>query len=92
MATHLVKEGYPVTGFDVFPQARQRFNDAGGKTTTSLADSAKGKSFYVCMVASAPQLDALLFEGTEPLIEGTTEPWIHASLYRRILSDFFSSS
>jgi 3-hydroxyisobutyrate dehydrogenase and related beta-hydroxyacid dehydrogenases len=30
MATHLVKEGYPVHGFDVFPASVDRFKAAGG--------------------------------------------------------------
>lgn len=67
MATHLVKQGYPVTGFDVFSQAVKRFEEAGGKPATSLADSAQGKAFYICMVASSEQLEPLLFEETEGL-------------------------
>ena len=70
MATHLVKQGYPVTGFDVFPQALERFKTAGGIPAASIADSAKNKEFYICMVASAAQLEPLLFEGPQPLIDG----------------------
>ena len=70
MATHLVKQGYSVTGFDVFPQALERFTQAGGKAAASIAESAKGKAFYICMVASAAQLEPLMFEGAEPLISG----------------------
>ncbi|KAJ5612971.1 hypothetical protein N7510_006165 [Penicillium lagena] len=55
MATHLVKEGYPVHGFDVFPASVERFKAAGGIPANSLQDSASGKQYYVCMVASAPQ-------------------------------------
>ncbi|PLN85845.1 NAD binding domain of 6-phosphogluconate dehydrogenase-domain-containing protein [Aspergillus taichungensis] len=61
MATHLVKEGYPVHGFDVFPASVQRFHTAGGIPTASLKESAADKSFYVCMVASAPQVQSVLF-------------------------------
>ena len=71
MATQLVKQGYSVTGFDVFPQAVERFVAAGGNGASTAADSAKGKSHYVCMVASAAQLDPLLFEGETPLIDCT---------------------
>ncbi|EKV11096.1 Oxidoreductase [Penicillium digitatum] len=61
MATHLVKEGYPVHGFDVFPASVERFKTAGGIPASSLRESAKGKDFYVCMVASAPQVQSVLF-------------------------------
>jgi hypothetical protein len=61
MATHLVKEGYAVHGFDVFPASVERFKAAGGIPASSLQDSAKEKDFYVCMVASAPQVQSVLF-------------------------------
>lgn len=61
MATHLVKEGYPVHGFDVFPASVERFKAAGGIPASSLQDSASGKQYYVCMVASAPQVQTVLF-------------------------------
>ncbi|KAJ5325708.1 uncharacterized protein N7506_008810 [Penicillium brevicompactum] len=61
MATHLVKEGYPVHGFDVFPASVERFAAAGGIPTSSLQESAQDKDFYVCMVASAPQVQSVLF-------------------------------
>ncbi|KAL4894722.1 NAD binding domain of 6-phosphogluconate dehydrogenase-domain-containing protein [Aspergillus ambiguus] len=61
MATHLVKQGYAVHGFDVFPASVQRFQAAGGQPATSLRESAEGKAFYVCMVASAPQVQSVLF-------------------------------
>ena len=69
MATHLVKEGYPVHGFDVFPASVERFHTAGGIPTASLKESAAGKSFYVCMVASAPQVQSVLF-GEDGIVQG----------------------
>jgi 3-hydroxyisobutyrate dehydrogenase len=68
MATHLVKSGYSVSAYDIFPQALERFAAAGGTPAKSLPDSAAGKKFYICMVASAPQLQSLLFEAEDPLI------------------------
>ncbi|KAF7717529.1 Hydroxy monocarboxylic acid anion dehydrogenase family protein [Penicillium ucsense] len=61
MATHLVKEGYPVHGFDVFPASVERFKAAGGIPASSLKESAQGKHYYICMVASAPQVQSVLF-------------------------------
>ncbi|KAJ6119893.1 hypothetical protein N7523_004173 [Penicillium sp. IBT 18751x] len=61
MATHLVKEGYPVHGYDVFPASVDRFKAAGGIPASSLKESADGKPYYICMVASAPQAQSVLF-------------------------------
>ncbi|KAL4913307.1 NAD binding domain of 6-phosphogluconate dehydrogenase-domain-containing protein [Aspergillus aurantiobrunneus] len=63
MATHLVKQGYPVHGFDVFPASVERFKAAGGISASSLRESAEGKGYYVVMVASAPQAQSVLFGG-----------------------------
>lgn len=69
MATHLVKQGYSVHGFDVFPASVDRFKTAGGIPASSLQESAKDKPFYVCMVASAPQAQTVLF-GEGGIVEG----------------------
>ncbi|KAJ5558225.1 Dehydrogenase multihelical [Penicillium sp. DV-2018c] len=61
MATNLVKQGYPVHGYDVFPASVDRFKAAGGIPASSLKESAKGNDYYVCMVASAPQVQSVLF-------------------------------
>lgn len=61
MATNLVKEGYSVTGFDVYPPSLEKFAKAGGIPSTSLADSAKDKPFYIVMVAAAIQAQPALF-------------------------------
>jgi hypothetical protein len=43
----------------------------GGFPASSLQDSAKEKDFYVCMVASAPQVQSVLFgDDLEPLYGG----------------------
>lgn len=61
MATHLVKQGYKVKGYDIFPKSVERFKKAGGTPATSLRDSADGTPYYICMVASAPQVQEVLF-------------------------------
>ena len=61
MATHLVKQGYSVTGFDVWGPSVERFAAAGGTPSTSLAESARDKPFYIVMVASAQQAQPALF-------------------------------
>ncbi|KAI4653299.1 hypothetical protein J4E93_001061 [Alternaria ventricosa] len=62
MATHLVKQGYPVTGFDVYPPSLEKFKAAGGVPSTSLSESARDKPFYIVMVASAMQAQPALFD------------------------------
>ena len=61
MATHLVKSGHKVYGYDVFPASVERFAAAGGIPAASLRESAEGKAAYICMVASAPQAESALF-------------------------------
>ncbi|OAL05977.1 hypothetical protein IQ06DRAFT_240457 [Phaeosphaeriaceae sp. SRC1lsM3a] len=68
MATHLVKQGYPVTGFDVYGPSLEKFSAAGGTPSTSLAESAKDKAFYIVMVASAPQAQPALF-GADGIVQ-----------------------
>ncbi|CAK7244697.1 MAG: hypothetical protein STHCBS139747_006242 [Sporothrix thermara] len=63
MATHLVKQGYSVTGFDVWAPTLARFAEAGGKTATTPAAAVEGKPVCVCMVATAQQAQAVLVDG-----------------------------
>jgi 3-hydroxyisobutyrate dehydrogenase len=65
MATHLVKSGYQVTGFDLYPPSLEKFKTAGGIASTSLAESAKDKPFYIVMVATAPQAQSALFDAED---------------------------
>lgn len=68
MATHLVKQGYAVTGFDVWGPTLERFAAAGGLTATTPAAAVAGKAFCVCMVATAQQAQAVLLDGPEPAV------------------------
>lgn len=74
MATNLVKQGYPVKGYDVFPASVERFKAAGGIPATSLRDSADGKQYYICMVASAPQVQDVLFNPETGILDGIFVP------------------
>lgn len=68
MATHLLKEGYAVTGFDVWAPTLERFRQAGGQTATTPAEAVRDKPFCVCMVATAQQADAVLWQGDAPAV------------------------
>jgi 3-hydroxyisobutyrate dehydrogenase len=61
MATHLVKQGYPVIGFDVYQPTLDKFKAAGGVPSSSLSESAKDKDFYIIMVATAQQAQSAIF-------------------------------
>ncbi len=63
MATHLVKQGYNVTGFDVWQPTLNRFKEAGGIAASTPTDAVKGKAYCVCMVATAQQAQDVLFDG-----------------------------
>ncbi|KAF2274985.1 oxidoreductase-like protein [Westerdykella ornata] len=65
MATHLVKQGYPVTGFDVWDPTLEKFASAGGTPSSTLSDSARDKSYYIVMVATAQQAQSALFDAQE---------------------------
>jgi len=68
MATHLVKQGYPVTGFDVWAPTLERFQAAGGLTATTPSAAVADKSFCVCMVATAQQAQSVLLDGPDPAV------------------------
>ncbi|KAK9420736.1 hypothetical protein SUNI508_00827 [Seiridium unicorne] len=65
MATNLVKQGYSVTGFDVWGPTLEKFTAAGGLTATTPADTVKGKDFVICMVATAAQAQSVLIDGED---------------------------
>lgn len=68
MATHLVKEGYKVTGFDVWAPTLDRFKQAGGDCATTPAEAAQDKEYCVCMVATAQQAQDALLAGPNPAV------------------------
>lgn len=68
MATHLIKEGYPVTGFDVYGPTLERFAQAGGKTATTPSEAVANKDYCVCMVATAQQAQSVLLDSENPAI------------------------
>ena len=70
MAANLVKEGYTVRGYDVFPKSIERFQQAGGIAAASLSNSASGCEYYICMVATALQAQAALFDSEDAIVPG----------------------
>lgn len=62
MATHLVKEGFQVTGSDVWAPSVERFAAAGGLSASSPKEASVNASFLVSMVATADQTTSALFD------------------------------
>lgn len=82
MATNLVKQGYTVKGYDVFPKSVERFREAGGLPASTLEESAQGNLYYVCMVASEPQAQAVLFDSEKPIADGRSCPFFRGTPVR----------
>ncbi|XP_054846720.1 3-hydroxyisobutyrate dehydrogenase, mitochondrial isoform X1 [Eublepharis macularius] len=54
MAKNLLKHGYPVIAYDVFPEACKEFQDVGAQVTDSPADVAERADRIITMLPSSP--------------------------------------
>uniref|UniRef100_A0ACB8FV64 Uncharacterized protein n=1 Tax=Sphaerodactylus townsendi TaxID=933632 RepID=A0ACB8FV64_9SAUR len=54
MAKNLIKHGYPVIAYDVFPEACKEFQDVGAQVTDSPADVAERADRIITMLPSNP--------------------------------------
>ncbi|WPG99871.1 Hypothetical protein R9X50_00269100 [Acrodontium crateriforme] len=70
MATNLVKQGFEVTGYDVFHPLLDRFVESGGKPSYTPKEAAASADFMISMVANAAQTSSLLFEGDDAAVHG----------------------
>ena len=70
MATNLVKNGFEVTGYDVYQPLVDKFVQAGGKAAKTPKEAAENVDFMVSMVANAAQNSALLFDGEDCVVKG----------------------
>jgi L-threonate 2-dehydrogenase len=61
MARRLVQAGFPVTGYDVRPEALRALAAAGGTTSTSPAQAAEKAALLILMVVNAQQAEEVLF-------------------------------
>jgi NAD binding domain of 6-phosphogluconate dehydrogenase len=71
MASHLVKKGHPVIGFDVHEPTRARFREAGGEISHSPQQAARRANVFICMVTNSKQVDSVLFDPEDGAAEGT---------------------
>jgi len=67
MANRLVTSGFKVTGYDINPAAMERLRQAGGQIASSAAEAAAEASVLITIVASAQQVEEVLFGNTGAL-------------------------
>ena len=67
IASRLVTAGFTVTGYDMNPAAMERLRQAGGQTANSVAEAAAEASLLITIVASAQQVEEVLFGDTGAL-------------------------
>ncbi|KAF2725821.1 hypothetical protein K431DRAFT_280538 [Polychaeton citri CBS 116435] len=70
MAINLVKNGFEVTGFDVYQPLLDKFVQSGGKPANIPREAAAAADIMVSMVANAAQNISLLFEGPDAAVHG----------------------
>jgi 3-hydroxyisobutyrate dehydrogenase len=61
IARSLLRAGFDVAGFDVFPDRQERFVAAGGRTASSPGHAAAGATAVVVVVVNATQTESVLF-------------------------------
>jgi 3-hydroxyisobutyrate dehydrogenase len=94
MAQSLLRAGLYIKGYDVNPEAVQRFVAAGGEGATSAAEAATGVRALLFMVLNAEQIDDALFgtgaaaaqlaSGSLVLVCSTVKPSYVRNLGRRL--------
>ncbi|MBV1693931.1 MAG: NAD(P)-dependent oxidoreductase [Hyphomicrobiales bacterium] len=95
MATGLVKRQYRVAGYDVRPEARSRFEAAGGRCASTAAEACNGAEALVVMTVNADQAEQVLFdagacaalpEGASVIVMATCAPARIAAIAERVIS------
>ncbi|GJD49919.1 L-threonate dehydrogenase [Methylobacterium crusticola] len=61
MARNLLRRGFEVRGYDVRPEGRAAFADAGGRTAGTIAEASAGAGILILMVVNAAQGEEVLF-------------------------------
>ncbi|WP_089942516.1 NAD(P)-dependent oxidoreductase [Candidatus Entotheonella palauensis] len=76
MASRLAASGYTVTGYDIQAAAMERLRQAGGKTASNAAEAAADADLLITIVASAEQVEEVLFGDTGALTTLTADSTI----------------
>lgn len=62
MASHLVKSGFPVLAYDIYPPSIDKLVAVGGKAAATPQDAVRDVDFLVCMVPKIDDAMHLLFD------------------------------
>ncbi len=62
MATTLLRHQIKVTGYDIRPEAREKFAKGGGNTGDTVVDAAKAGNILILMPVNADQAESILFD------------------------------
>ena len=62
MASHLLKSGFSVVGYDPYQPSLDRVVAEGAQQATTPRDAAKEAAYFICMVANHHQAEPLLFD------------------------------
>jgi len=99
MATHLLEDGFVVTGFDVNPMALEKLLAMGGTAAESPRECVQKASFVICMVANSKQIEDAFFAESMGAVFGlssnaivilcsTVAPRFPVQMLERIHQDF----
>jgi 2-hydroxy-3-oxopropionate reductase len=72
MAINLMKAGYEVHCYDLFPEAVKRVVDAGGKAASSPADAGRKGDIVITMVQDGPQAESAIC-GKDGVLDGAAK-------------------
>lgn len=97
MASHLVKSGFSVAGFDVVPSQVDKFVELGGLNASSPREAASNSAILVVVVANSAQADSVLFSPVHGAVQGlpngaaivlcaTVPPSYYASLSEQLIN------
>lgn len=97
MASHLVKSGFSVTGFDLVPSQVDKFVELGGLKASSPREAASNSAILVVVVANSAQADSVFFSpvhgavqelpnGAAIVLCATVQPSYYASLSEQLIN------
>lgn len=75
MASHLIRSGFQVTGFDLYEPLVSKFLTlgTGAKSAKTPREAVQGTLFLICMVATSVQATPLLFDFETGAVQGLVQ-------------------
>lgn len=81
MASHLLSKGHNITGFDIYKPSLAKFGALGGQVSSSPKDAARGKDYFIVMVANSTQADSVLLDPENGAMQGKRASYLPASKF-----------